>query len=81
MKTTIKFKRYIKNDPLLMKEIRFYFDGSKHWFLNGKHHREDDPAFIGSDGIKYWFLNGKYYNRKEFPEALGKYKKKNKPNK
>jgi len=103
MKTNIKFKRYIKNDPFLKKEIDFYDgdktwylngiihredgpaiewgDGSKSWWLNGKRHREDGPAIEWKDGTKQWWLNGKYYNRKEFPEALGKYKKKNKPNK
>jgi len=102
MKTNIiKFKRYIKNDPFLKKEILFYSSGAKSWFLNGKlhredgpacewgdgskcwwlngeRHREDGPAHIGRDGTKEWWLNGKYYNRKEFPEALGKYKKKTK---
>ena len=44
-----------------MKEytIKVYDDGIKHWYLNGKLHREDGPAIEGSDGNKYWFLNGK----------------------
>jgi len=34
MKTDIYFKRYIKrSDTLLMKEINFYSDGTKEWFL------------------------------------------------
>ena len=33
--------------------------GSKSWYLNGKRHREDGPAYEGADGDKWWFLNGK----------------------
>ena len=58
MKTHIEFKRYINNDPFQRKEIRFYSDGTKQWFLNGNYHREDVPAHIGRDGSKCWFLNG-----------------------
>lgn len=28
------------------------------WYLNGKLHREDGPAFEVDDGTKSWFLNG-----------------------
>jgi len=43
MKTNIKFKRYINNDPFLKKEIWFYYDeGNKGWWLNGNLHREED---------------------------------------
>ena len=34
-------------------------DGSKHWFLNGKHHRVDGPAAEYADGSKHWYLNNK----------------------
>ena len=57
MKTDIKFKRYINNDPFQRKEIRFYSIGSKQWWLNGKLHREDGPACEWGDGSKCWFLN------------------------
>ena len=33
--------------------------GTKHWYLNGKFHREDGPAAEYADGTKYWCLNGK----------------------
>ena len=33
-------------------------DGTKHWYLNGKLHREGGPAVERSDGTKRWFLNG-----------------------
>jgi len=61
MKTHIEFKRYINNDPFQRKEIEFYSDGTKYWYLNGNLHREDGPAHIGSDGSKQWFLNGNYH--------------------
>ena len=35
--------------------------GSKHWYLNGKLHREDGPAIENANGTKYWCLNGKYH--------------------
>jgi len=57
--TTIKFKRYIKNDPLQRKEIGFYHFGAKQWYLNGERHREDGPACEYNDGTKQWYLNGK----------------------
>ena len=33
--------------------------GEKSWWLNGKLHREDGPAYERSDGSKAWYLNGK----------------------
>ena len=36
-----------------------YADGTKEWWLNGKLHRVDGPAWEGADGTKEWFLNGK----------------------
>jgi hypothetical protein len=39
--------------------VRVYFNGSKSWYLNGKRHREDGPAFEGANGDKSWYLNGK----------------------
>jgi hypothetical protein len=40
-------------------EVEVYEDGDKHWYLNGKRHREDGPAVERSDGHKSWYLNGK----------------------
>ena len=59
MKTSIKFKRYIKGNHLLKKEISFSTSGRKEWYLNGKRHREDGPAIEYNDGTKQWSLNGK----------------------
>ena len=36
-------------------------DGTKRWFLNGKRHREEGPAYEHPDGTKAWYLNGKYH--------------------
>jgi hypothetical protein len=38
--------------------VKVYADGTKHWYLNGKHHREDGPAVEWVNGTKYWFQNG-----------------------
>jgi len=36
-------------------------DGGKHWYLNGKRHREDGPAVEYANGDKYWWLNDKLH--------------------
>jgi hypothetical protein len=36
-------------------------DGAKHWYLNGKLHREDGPAVEYADGGKWWCINGKLH--------------------
>ena len=41
-------------------------NGTKHWYVNNKLHREDGPAIERSDGTKHWFLNGKLH-RKDGP--------------
>ena len=38
--------------------VKVYIDGTKHWYLNGKLHREDGPAIEYADGSKAWWLNG-----------------------
>ena len=38
--------------------VKVYLDGDKHWYLNGKRHREDGPAIEYADGDKYWYLYG-----------------------
>ena len=42
-------------------KVKVYADGTKHWFLNGKLHREDGPAVELANGTKSWYLNGKYH--------------------
>jgi len=36
-----------------------YGNGDKHWYLNGRYHREDGPAIEFANGSKHWYLNGK----------------------
>lgn len=38
-----------------------YENGTKHWFINGKHHREDGPAIEWQDGSKEWYINGQLH--------------------
>ena len=38
---------------------KIYKNGDKEWFLSGRMHREDGPAFEGAIGRKEWWLNGK----------------------
>jgi hypothetical protein len=46
-------------------------DGTKHWYLNGKRHREDSPAVEYTDGSKSsWYLNG-YRHRTDGPAWEG----------
>ena len=35
--------------------------GTKIWFMNGKHHRENGPAIECANGTKEWYLNGKLH--------------------
>ena len=46
-----------------MKEykVKVHENGTKEWCLNGKHHRENGPAYEGADGYKAWYLNGKHH--------------------
>ena len=38
-----------------------YADGDKHWYKEGKLHREDGPAVEFSDGDKHWYKEGKLH--------------------
>ena len=52
--------------------VRVYDNGDKWWYLNGKRHREDGPAFEGADGSKYWYLNGEQLTEAEFNKRMNK---------
>jgi hypothetical protein len=39
--------------------VEAYNNGSKHWYLNGKLHREDGPAIEYPKVGNLWYLNGK----------------------
>jgi hypothetical protein len=41
--------------------VKVYEDGTKFWYLNGKHHREDGPAVEWADGSKFWYLDDKLH--------------------
>jgi hypothetical protein len=34
---------------------------NKHYFCNGKLHREDGPALENTNGDKYWYLHGQLH--------------------
>ena len=40
-------------------KVKVSANGTKEWYLNGKRHREDGPAYEGANGSKWWYLNGK----------------------
>ena len=44
--------------------------GTKLWYLNGKLHREDGPAYIGANGDKCWYINGNRH-REDGPAYIG----------
>jgi hypothetical protein len=33
-------------------------DGSRHWYFNGRKHREDGPAIEYHNGDRYWYFYG-----------------------
>ena len=37
--------------------VKVFKDGTKHWYLGNKRHREDGPAMDFADGSKLWFLD------------------------
>ena len=46
---------------VLKTEITVDADGTKHWQVNGKQHREDGPAIEFADGREEWWINGKLH--------------------
>ena len=51
-------------------KVKVWANGTKHWYLNGKLHREDGPAIEWADGNKSWHLNGKRHSETEFNEKM-----------
>ena len=47
-------------------KVEVYTNGDKHWYLNGKQHREDGPAVEAADGNEYWYLNGQECSEEVF---------------
>jgi hypothetical protein len=46
-----------------MKEPELFVnkDGAKRWWVDGKLHRLDGPAYEGADGAKSWWVDGKLH--------------------
>ena len=69
--------------------MKLYADGAKHWYRDGKLHREDGPAIEYADGGKEWYLNGKFidiyypgfgcYTPKTKQEAMDRLNTKDRP--
>ena len=52
-------------------EMSAYSDGTKHWFKNGKRHRDNDkPAAIYTNGTKCWYKNGKCHRDNDKPAII-----------
>jgi len=54
---------FTDEDPVMLDlgagvEVKLWFDGTQHWFLNKKLHRTDGPSEILADGSQFWWLNG-----------------------
>ena len=47
-------------------------NGSKSWWVNGKLHRIDGPAYEGANGTKAWWLNNKKYTEDNYYKELFK---------
>ena len=58
VKTDLYHVEFIERDPKFTGCV-IDKNGSKYWYLNGKEHRTDGPAYECADGSKYWYLNGK----------------------
>ena len=52
--------------------VKVYPSGDKSWWLNGKLHREDGPAYEEANGYKSWWLNGKYVTEEEHKRRTSK---------
>jgi len=43
-----------------------YADGSKAWYVGGRHHRLDGPAVEDANGYKAWYFDGIRLSEKQF---------------
>ena len=43
--------------------------GQQEWWVNGKLHREDGPAYISVYDTQVWYLNGKFH-REDGPAVI-----------
>jgi hypothetical protein len=52
-------------------KLAIYTDGSKFWFQNDKHHRDNDqPAIINANGSKRWYQNDKLHRDNDQPAII-----------
>lgn len=48
-------------------EVHVDSAGNRHYWLNGKLHRDDGPAIVFASGKHFWYLNGdSYYDRRKY---------------
>jgi hypothetical protein len=48
-----------------------FANGTKRWYINDNHHRENDqPAIIRATGEKHWFINGKCHRENDQPAVI-----------
>ncbi len=48
-----------------------YANGDKHWYKDGKHHRDNDlPAIIYADGGEHWYKDGKRNRDNDLPAII-----------
>lgn len=50
-------------------------DGTRTWWVNGKRHRLDGPAYEGADGTRTWWVNGERHrlDGPKFQQAVRDY--------
>ena len=47
----------------------------KYWYINGKRHRLDGPAYENNEGnVEYWIKGKRYYTKEEFEKDAYMYK-------
>jgi hypothetical protein len=60
------------NKKMIDYNVIVWPNGTKEWYLNGKHHREDGPAIELANGTKDWYLNGKKLTEKEHQDQTSR---------
>ena len=63
-------REYIEEDLGEGRVLRIYADGTKHWYKNGKYHREDGPALEYANGDKEYWLFDENYDSLPSPEKI-----------
>jgi hypothetical protein len=73
----IKFDMYLRLNPYFTGILRNIIEGDlcTGYFVNGKHHREDGPAYTQSSGLQMWFLNGRrHFLKAQYDHELINYR-------